>query len=109
MGATFHLHCTAESAESVETVRCEQHQLLRLRMNVGMLTFGVTDDTGPQFTLHYGAVTAGKPREDKAIAAGRRRGKRLAKGVAVYFDGRAELRPGPMKTRDDCESIACYG
>jgi hypothetical protein len=34
-----------------------------------------------------------------AIAAARRLGKRLAKGVAVYFDGRAELWPGPMKTR----------
>jgi len=39
------------------------------------------------------------PSADKAIAAARRPGKRLAKGVAVYFDGRAELRPGPMKMR----------
>jgi NAD(P)H dehydrogenase (quinone) len=44
-------------------------------------------------------VTAGKPREDKAIAAARRLGKRLAQWIAVYFDGRAELQPGPMKTR----------
>jgi NAD(P)H dehydrogenase (quinone) len=64
-----------------------------------MLTFGVTDDTGLQFTLHYGAVSAGKPREDKAIAAARRLGKRLAKGGAVYYEGRTELRPGPMRTR----------
>jgi NAD(P)H dehydrogenase (quinone) len=68
-------------------------------MNVGMLTFGVTDYTGAQFTLHYGAVTAGKPREEKEIAAARRLGKRLAQWVAVYFDGHAELRPGPMKMR----------
>ena len=73
--------------------------ILIMMMNVGMLTFGVTDYTGPQFTLHYGAVSAGKPREDKAIAAGRRLGKRLAQWVAVYFEGREELRPGPMKTR----------
>ncbi len=73
--------------------------LLVIMMNVGMLTFGVTDYTAPQFTLHYGAVTAGKPREDKEIAAARRLGKRLAQWVAVYVDGREELRPGPMKER----------
>lgn len=50
----------------------------------------------PQSTLHDSTVTAGNPREDKAIAAGRRLGKRLEKGV-VYFDGRAELWPEPMK------------
>jgi len=73
--------------------------ILIMMMNVGMLTFGVTDYTGAQFTLHYGAVSAGKPREDKEIAAAQRLGKRLAQWVAVYFDGRAELRPGPMKSR----------
>jgi NAD(P)H dehydrogenase (quinone) len=49
-----------------------------MMMDVGTLTFGVTDDTGPQFTPHDSAVTASKPREDKAIAAARRLGKRLA-------------------------------
>ncbi len=73
--------------------------ILIMMMNVGMLTFGVTDYTAPQFTLHYGAVTAGKPREDKESAAARRLGKRLAQWVAVYFEGREEFRPGPMKTR----------
>lgn len=73
--------------------------ILIILMNVGMLTFGVTDYTGPQFTLHYGAVTAGKPREDKEIEAARRLGKRLAQWVAVCFDGRGEMRPGPMKER----------
>jgi NAD(P)H dehydrogenase (quinone) len=68
-------------------------------MNVGIPTFAVTDDTGPQFTLHCGAVTAGKPREDKEIAAARRLGKRLAQWVAVYVDGCTGLRPRPMKTR----------
>lgn len=73
--------------------------ILIMMMNVEMLTFGVTDYTGPQFTLHYGAVSAGKPREDKEIAAARRLGKRLAQWVAVTFDRQEELRPGPMKTR----------
>ncbi len=73
--------------------------LLVMMMNVGMLTFGVTDYTGPQFTLHYGAVTAGKPRAEKEIEAARRLGKRLAQWVAVYFEGREELRPGPMRMR----------
>ena len=39
--------------------------LLIMLMNAGMLTFGVPDYTGKQFTLHYGVTTAGKPREDK--------------------------------------------
>ncbi len=73
--------------------------ILTMLMNVGMLTFGVTDYTGKQFTLHYGAVTAGKPREEKEIEAPRRLGKRLAQWVAVYVDRRDDMRPGPMKAR----------
>lgn len=73
--------------------------ILIMLMNLGMLTFGVTDYTGKQFTLHYGAVTAGKPREDKEVEACRRLGKRLAQWVAVYFDGREEMRPGLIKER----------
>ncbi|MGC9393287.1 MAG: hypothetical protein ACP5J4_00370 [Anaerolineae bacterium] len=40
----------------------------------------VTDATAPQFSLHDGAVTTGKPREDKAIAAGRRLGPMKTRG-----------------------------
>ncbi len=57
----------------------------------------MTDDTGQQFTHHDGAVTAGTPREDKAIGAARRPSKRLAKGG--YANGCAKPQPGPMKTR----------
>ena len=74
--------------------------ILIMLMNLGMLAFGVTDYTGKQFTLHYGSVTAGKPREDKEVAACHRLGKRLAQWVAVYFDGREEMRPGLMKERE---------
>lgn len=73
--------------------------ILTMMMNVGMLTFGVTDYTGHQFTLHYGAVSAGKPRTDAETEAGRRLGKRLAQWVATFADGRADQRPGPMKDR----------
>lgn len=73
--------------------------ILTMLMNVGMLTFGVPDYTGSQFTLHYGAVTAGKPREEKEVEAARRLGQRLAQWVAVYADGREDQRPGPMKQR----------
>jgi hypothetical protein len=63
-----------------------------------MPTFGVTDDIGPQFTLHYGAVTTTNPARTRPLPSWRL-GKRLAKGVAVYLDGHADLRPGPVKTR----------
>ncbi len=53
----------------------------------------------PQSTLHDGAVTATTPARTKPLPPGDGLGKRLAKGVAVYVDGRAELRPEPMKTR----------
>jgi NAD(P)H dehydrogenase (quinone) len=73
--------------------------LLIMLMNAGMLTFGVPDYTGKQFTLHYGATTAGKPREEKEIEASRRLGKRLAQWVAYYIDGMKDLHPGPINSR----------
>jgi NAD(P)H dehydrogenase (quinone) len=73
--------------------------ILIMLMNAGMLTFGVPDYTGKQFTLHYGVTTAGKPREEKEIEACRRLGKRLAQWVAYYIDGRQDQHPGPMNSR----------
>ncbi|MCS7059764.1 MAG: flavodoxin domain-containing protein [Anaerolineae bacterium] len=73
--------------------------LLTVLMNFGFLVFGVTDYVGKQFTLHYGAVTAGEPRDPKEIAACRRLGQRLAQWVAGYIDGRRDLLPGPIDTR----------
>lgn len=73
--------------------------ILIMMMNVGMLTFGVTDYTGHQFTLHYGAVAAGKPRAEAEVEAARRLGKRLAQWVAYYVDGHTDQHPGPMKAR----------
>jgi NAD(P)H dehydrogenase (quinone) len=39
--------------------------MMTVMMNYGFLVFGVTDYVEKQFTLHYGAVMAGEPREEK--------------------------------------------
>lgn len=75
--------------------------LLTVLMNFGFLVFGVTDYVDRQFTLHYGAVIAGEPRDAKEIAACRRLGRRLAQWVAGYIDGRRDLLPGPIDTRGE--------
>ena len=67
--------------------------MMTIMLNYGMLVFGVTDYSGEQFTLHYGATQAGEPRQDKEIEACRRLGLRLAEWVAVYSDGRQDLHP----------------
>ena len=56
-------------------------------MNIGFLVFGVPDYVAKQFTLHYGAITAGAPDEERDRAACYRLGHRLAHWVAVYRDG----------------------
>ena len=68
--------------------------LLTLLMNVGFLTFGVTDYAAKLTTAHYGAVTAREPRSDEAQANCRLLGRRLAEWVAVYFHGQSERHPG---------------
>lgn len=73
--------------------------LLTILMNFGILVFGVTDYVAKQFTLHYGAVMAGKPKNEAEIAACRRLGKRLAQWVAFYIDKQEDQHPGPMKER----------
>ena len=70
-----------------------------LLMNFGFLVFGVPDYVADKFTLHYGAVTAGEPARDKGGAACVRLGQRLAQWVAVFVDGRGDLRPGPVGQR----------
>ncbi|MEJ2550770.1 MAG: flavodoxin domain-containing protein [Anaerolineales bacterium] len=68
--------------------------MMTIMLNYGMLVFGVTDYSGEQFTLHYGATQAGDPRGEKEVEACRRLGRRLAEWVAIYFDGRKDLHPG---------------
>jgi NAD(P)H dehydrogenase (quinone) len=62
-------------------------------MNFGFLVFGVTDYVAKGWTLHYGAIAAGEPREDKEKEAFRLIGKRLAQWVAVYADCRNDMHP----------------
>ncbi|MEM0913061.1 MAG: flavodoxin domain-containing protein [Planctomycetota bacterium] len=67
--------------------------LMIVLQNFGFLTFGVTDYVAPQFTLHYGTVQAGEPREPRELEASRRLGRRLSEWAAVMVDGNAEAHP----------------
>ena len=67
--------------------------LLTVLMNFGFLVFGVTDYVGLEMTLHYGALSARAPRDERVREACRRLGKRLAEWVAVFIDGRADQHP----------------
>ncbi|MBU2493490.1 MAG: flavodoxin domain-containing protein [Bacteroidetes bacterium] len=58
--------------------------ILTVLMNYGFLVFGVTDYVADKFTLHYGAVTAGEPREQKEIDACIKLGKKLSHWVSMY-------------------------
>jgi NAD(P)H dehydrogenase (quinone) len=66
--------------------------ILTVLMNFGFLVFGVTDYVAKGWTLHYGAVAAGEPRDEKEQEACRRLGQRLAQWVAVA-EGRKEMHP----------------
>jgi len=67
--------------------------ILALLMNYGLLTFGIPDYVAPGRTLHYGAVCAGRPRDDADREACRREGRRLAEWVGSLVLGHAELSP----------------
>ncbi len=58
--------------------------ILSILMNYGFLVFGVTDYVADGYTLHYGAVAVGEPREEKAQDACRKIGQRLALWVKKY-------------------------
>jgi NAD(P)H dehydrogenase (quinone) len=72
-------------------IACQALQTILI--NFGFLVFGVTDYVASQFTLHYGAIVAGEPREEREQDACRRLGIRLGEWVAVYVDGRHDLHP----------------
>lgn len=67
--------------------------LMTVMMNYGFLEFGVTDYVALQFTLHYGAVQAGEPRQDQEKEACRRLGRRLSQWVTVFVNGRKDILP----------------
>ena len=62
-------------------------------MNFGMMVFGVPDYVADKFTLHYGAVLAGRPKEKKEMDACRLLGQRLAQWVAYYVDHDDKVHP----------------
>ncbi len=71
--------------------------ILTVLMNFGFLVFGVPDYVADQFTLHYGAVVAGKPRQTPEIDASKIIGERLAQWVAYNVDGKKEMHPTLLK------------
>ncbi len=62
-------------------------------MNYGLLVFGVPDYVAPGQTLHYGAICAGRPRNDGDREACRRLGRRLAEWVQTLICQRPEHDP----------------
>jgi NAD(P)H dehydrogenase (quinone) len=62
-------------------------------MNYGLLVFGIPDYVAPGQTLHYGAVCAGRPRNDGDREACRRVGRRLAEWVQTLVCHRPEHDP----------------
>jgi NAD(P)H dehydrogenase (quinone) len=62
-------------------------------MNYGLLVFGVPDYVGPGQTLHYGAICAGRPRNEAESEACRRLGRRLAEWVHTLILHRSEHDP----------------
>jgi len=62
-------------------------------MNYGLLVFGVPDYVGPGQTLHYGAICAGRPRNDAEREACRRLGRRLAEWVHTLILHQSEHDP----------------
>jgi NAD(P)H dehydrogenase (quinone) len=67
--------------------------ILTIMLNFGMMVFGLPDYTGPDQTLHYGAIASGAPKEGAESDACIRLGKRLAEWVAVYVHGKKESHP----------------
>ena len=67
-------------------------------MNYGLLVFGVPDYVAPGQTLHYGAMCAGRPRNDGEREACRRLGRRLAEWVQTLFVTGRNTIPGKPPT-----------
>jgi NAD(P)H dehydrogenase (quinone) len=67
--------------------------MLTILMNYGLLVFGVPDYVAPGRTLHYGAICAGRPRDEADRDACLRLGRRLAEWAQVLFCQRPEFAP----------------
>ena len=62
-------------------------------MNYGLLVFGIPDYVAPGQTLHYGAICAGRPRNEGEREACRRLGRRLSEWVQTLICHRPEHDP----------------
>ena len=62
-------------------------------MNYGFLVFGIPDYVAPGQTLHYGAICAGRPRNEGEREACCRLGRRLAEWVQTFACSRPEHDP----------------
>jgi NAD(P)H dehydrogenase (quinone) len=60
--------------------------ILTVLLNFGLLVFGVTAYVSDGFTLHYGAVNAGRIREQREIDSCICLGESLAQWTIKYFD-----------------------
>lgn len=64
--------------------------ILTILMNYGFLVFGTPDYVANGFTLHYGAVTVGEPRDKNSQDACRKLGSRLALWTHKYISNKTE-------------------
>ena len=62
-------------------------------MNYGLLVFGIPDYVAPGQTLHYGAICAGRPRNEGEREACRRLGRRVSEWVQTLICHRPEHDP----------------
>ncbi len=75
--------------------------ILTMLINYGFLVFGVTDYVGKRFTLHYGAVTAGKPETEEEREVCIRLGERLAQWTLALIDGKKEYLEVLKKQKEE--------
>jgi NAD(P)H dehydrogenase (quinone) len=62
-------------------------------LNYGLFVFGIPDYVAPGQTLHYGAICAGRPRNEGEREACHRLGRRLAEWVQTLICHRSEHDP----------------
>lgn len=67
--------------------------LYSILINFGFLVFGVTDYAAPDFSPHYGAISATHPEGNQEKSACILLGKRLAQWAAYYTDHRLDQHP----------------
>lgn len=64
--------------------------LIFMMLNYGMLVFGVPDYVAPGVTLHYGAVSVGKP-DENGLEACRLLGQRLVELTKIMKKGKITM------------------